>query len=268
MWKPPLISLLTDFGTDDAFVGVMKGVIAGICPDARVVDVTHAVPRHNIAAAAFHLAAAFPYFPEGTIHVVVVDPGVGSGRKVVAMASRGHIFIAPDNGVLTLVERGHGHSKLVEATNKRFFLPEVSATFHGRDVFAPVAAHVAGGLSLDELGPAMTEICLAPVAEAHADSQGVMHGVVLWSDRFGNLITNIPADMLEGIGQREVLRVRIGNRTVEGLSRTYADAAAGEPLAMIGSFGHLEIAVRLDNAAKVLDVNIGAPVQVAAKAGG
>ena len=148
-----IITLTTDFGQDDAFVGVMKGVIAGINPSARVTDLTHSIPPFDVLQAAFRLRQAYPYFPKATVHVAVVDPGVGGERRIVAMESDGHLFLAPDNGTLAVVEEESGRAELVSVTEPRFFRPEVSASFHGRDIFAPVAAHLAGGTPLSGARP-------------------------------------------------------------------------------------------------------------------
>ena len=257
--RPPPITLMTDFGTEDVYVGVMKGVIAGIAPDARVIDLTHAVGDFNIVEAAFRIRQAHPWFPEGTIHVIVVDPGVGGERRAVAMRAGGHVFVAPDNGVLSSIDADKGHDELVELTNPGFFLPDVSATFHGRDIFAPVAAHIANGTALSELGPALECIQRAPVPEPSMSSDGRIVGTVLWADRFGNLVTNIPSPML---GNGVVERIEVNDRAIGGLSRTFGDVDAGNWVAMIGSFGMLEIGVNLGNAAERLGQGTGAVVTV------
>ena len=257
MTAQPVITLTTDFGTDDVFVGVMKGVMLGVCPAARIVDLTHAIPSFDIVQAAFKLRQAAPYFPQGTVHVVVVDPGVGSARRVLAMKSGGQYFVAPDNGVLTLVA-GHGYEACVEATASEYFLPEVSASFHGRDVFAPLGAHIASGVTLSDLGSDVTDRITLDIPVPETDADGAVHGTVLWCDRFGNLVTNIPASSIEGDGAE----VFVNGRSVGAVRRTYSDVNEGVPLAMVGSFGNLEIAVCLGSARECLSLDRGASVKV------
>ena len=260
--QPNLITLMTDFGYDDVFVGVMKGVVAGINPSARVVDVTHSITPFGVVEAAFRLAQAYPYFPKGTVHVVVVDPGVGSDRKIVAMRAGGHIFLAPDNGVLSLVGEERGRDRRVEVTERRFFLPEVSNTFHGRDIFAPVAAHIASGISLEEMGPPLYHLQSLEVPKPDVTSDGSMEGEVLWADHFGNLITNIPAEMLRAAARGREIVVEIASRKIVGLRRSYSEVGEGETLAMIGSFGMLEVAVCHGRAADKLSAPAGARVRI------
>ena len=271
--RPPLITLTTDFGLADHFVGVMKGVIAGIAPAARVVDLTHSVPAQDVAAGAFSLAAAYAYFPPGTIHLAIVDPGVGSARRAVALAAGGYYWVAPDNGLLgyalaALAAGGRlqgqwrdgcwqlgGDARAAVLTEPRYWLPAVSRTFHGRDVFAPVAAHLARGVALDALGTAITSVSALAMPEPEALADG-WQGVVLHVDRFGNLITNLPAALL---GSRN-WDVEIAGQRVDGLSPSYA---AMPPLgAILGSAGYLEIAVPGGSAAEQLGVGVGAPVAI------
>lgn len=260
----PVITLMTDFGQDDIFVGVMKGVMAGIVPEAVVVDLTHAIPPFGIAQAAYQLGAAYPYFPKGTVHIAVVDPGVGSERRILAMESDGHLFVAPDNGILTVVHDEKGHGALVAVTERRFFLPEISATFHGRDIFAPVGAHLARGAPLRNLGPAVDDMQRLDLPEPWLLSDGSLQGVVLWVDRFGNLITNISRAELQEYFPRGPVAIRLRRTVIHGLSQVYTNVAEGELVAMIGSFGTLEIAVRLGNAAERLGVGRGDDVLVSA----
>ena len=260
--RVPLITLMTDFGIEDTFVGVMKGVITGICPEARIVDVSHAIPRFDMVEAAFRLREAYPYFPQGTIHVIIVDPGVGSDRSIVAMEANGHFFLAPDNGALCLVEEERGHSALVSVTNKEKFLPNVSASFHGRDIFAPVAAHLAAGTDVSELGAPMDALHPLGIPEIEVAQDGAISGVVLWCDHFGNMITNIRGEFLQAERGGRNIRVHVGRKVIEGLSGTYADVPEGRLLAMIGSFGALELAVRLGSARDMLAVGPGAAERV------
>jgi S-adenosylmethionine hydrolase len=257
-----IITLTTDFGQEDAFVGVMKGVIAGVNPSARVTDLTHAIPPFDIVQAAFRLRQAYPYFPKGTVHVAVVDPGVGGERRIVAMESGGHLFLAPDNGTLAVVEEESGRAELVSVTEPRFFLLEVSASFHGRDIFAPVAAHLAAGTPLSELGPALAALEPLQFPRPAFNADGSLDGAVLWADHFGNLATNISLSLLSEHFLDPSVRVEIAGKRIERIRRTYSDAAAGELLAMIGSFGMLEIAVRQGDAARTLGAGPGTPVRV------
>jgi len=240
----------------------MKGVIAGINPSARVIDLTHSIPAFDIIQAAFRLRQAYPYFPKGTVHVAVVDPGVGGERRIVAMESDGHLFLAPDNGTLAVVEEESGYDELVSVTEPRFLLPEVSASFHGRDIFAPVAAHLAAGTALSELGPAISALEPLQFPRPAFNANGSLAGAVLWADHFGNLVTNISSALLFEHFREGAVRVVIAGRSIERIRRTYSDAAGGELLAMIGSFGMLEIAVRLGDAAAMLGAGPGTAVRV------
>ncbi|MCX7886113.1 MAG: SAM-dependent chlorinase/fluorinase [Verrucomicrobiae bacterium] len=252
------ITLLTDFGTTDAYVGIMKGVIATINPKANVVDLTHAIEPQNVSGAAFVLASAYTYFPKGTIHVAVVDPGVGSNRKIVCMKTARHLFLAPDNGLLTLVADRETPTLVVEVRERKYFLPHVSQTFHGRDVFAPVAAHLSLGLNPTNLGPRLRDLARLDFPRPVRTRNG-WRGEVIRVDRFGNLITNIPAAMIAG--QKHVT-VRIGRKYIHGLRQSYAEAAPHELLAIIGSAGFLEISVNLGSAADTLRVGNGASVHL------
>jgi hypothetical protein len=245
-----LITLMTDFGTDDVFAGVMKGVIAGINPSAGVIDLTHAIPPFDILQAAVKLSRACRYFPRGTVHTVVVDPGVGSDRRIVCMESSGRLFLAPDNGVLTAVEAEWGRDAVFEVTNRSLFLPKVSGTFHGRDIFAPVAARLAAGLSPAELGPPAGEIRRIELPAPVQGPEGAWNGIVLWSDRFGNLVTNLRADEVLRCLPAGSATICIGESKIAGIHSSFSDAAKGEPVAVVGSFGAIEICVREGNAAE------------------
>ena len=189
---PPIITLLTDFGTRDAYAASMKGVILSIAPDARIIDITHEVPPQDIVEGAWTLASAYRWFPAGTVHVAVVDPGVGSARRAIAARAGAWTFVAPDNGVLAWALDGAGDVRAVELADTRWFQPGVSSTFHGRDIFAPVAAHLASGVALDELGPRVDDLVALPVASPHVTPERitceVVHVVL-----FGNAITNLDA---------------------------------------------------------------------------
>ena len=249
----PVIALLTDFGLSDPYVGIMKGGILSICPQASVVDVSHDVEPQDIRAAAYLLDSAYPYFPGKTVHTVVVDPGVGSGRSVIAVQAGGHYFLAPDNGVLTKVLADKDLQAAVRVENRQYFLHPVSRTFHGRDIFAPVAAHIAEGKPLDAFGPRISAEDMVQLAlpAACLSGQGEVVGVVITADRFGNLITNIPENLVRQLapGTDETrLQVQVGSHKIKGFSESYHSVSPGELLAIIGSRGYLEISVNQGNA--------------------
>lgn len=253
------IALLSDFGSADGYAGIMHGVILRINPYAVIVDVCHDIPPQDVHAAAFVLSTVYPYFPADTIYVVVVDPGVGSERRALAVRTPRGTFVAPDNGVLSYVLAREPVDEMVHLTNARYWLSPLSDTFHGRDLFAPVAAYLSLGVPLGELGPAMRDPVRLPVPEAVVQPDGTICGQVLHVDRFGNLITNIPQGLLPA---DQFWRVRIMGHEVIGLSKAYALAADGELVALIDSSGYLEIAVRNGNAAATLQANRGTGVIV------
>lgn len=240
------IVLLTDFGLKDHYVGVMKGVIAGICPEARVIDLTHEIPPQDVRAGAFVLGVSYRYFPEGSVFVGVVDPGVGTARRGLLLQAGSYYFVGPDNGLFSWVVKKEGCRQAVELTNRRYFRPEISRTFHGRDIFAPVAAHFACGVPLREFGPEIQKLVMLPWPEVKKEGT-ILKGAVIYVDRFGNLITNITEDML----RLPVKRILYQGVEVPFLE-TYGLAAPGEPLALIGSEGFLEIAVAGGSAARRL----------------
>ncbi|MDZ7294700.1 MAG: SAM-dependent chlorinase/fluorinase [candidate division KSB1 bacterium] len=238
-----IVTLLTDFGTVDAFVGVMKGVILGINPEARLVDLTHEIPAHDVEAAAFVLQMAYPYFPHGTVHLVVVDPGVGSRRRAIAVQAGAHLFVAPDNGVLSWVLARESRWEAVLIERQDLFLPEVSATFHGRDVFAPVAGHLSRGLALRELGPAIPELVRTKVPQPSVEGT-CARGEIVYFDRFGNAVTNLPRHL---VPPHADLTIAVGSFRIQGLVSCYDEGTEGMPMALWGSAGYLELALRRDN---------------------
>jgi S-adenosylmethionine hydrolase len=274
MKQTPLITLTTDFGTADGYIGTMKGVILGIAPKARLVDLSHEVASQNVRQAAFVLLAAYPFFPTHTIHLVVVDPGVGSTRRAIALRTPAGAFVGPDNGVFSYVMAREPVEALVELADPRYRLPCVSHTFHGRDVFAPAAAHVAAGVPIADLGPAVSAPVTLPLPRLEVVATGIV-GQVLHIDHFGNVVTSIgrlqwgddelllePAFgkarcRVQGAGCRIVAvnaRVEVAGQEVAGVRRAYAHVAPGEALALVGSSGYLEIAVREGSAARTLGV--------------
>jgi S-adenosylmethionine hydrolase len=261
----PVIALLTDFGTADHYAGAMKGVMLGICPDATLVDISHEIPAHDIVAGALELAGAYKYFPAGTIFVAVVDPGVGSARRGLAADTGDYRFVAPDNGVLTMVLRESPAKKVVELTERRYARPTVSRTFEGRDRFAPAAAWLAKGTQLAALGRPVNEIQKLdlPLPEASADA---VRGVVLRVDRFGNLVTNIDRKSVERVGMGGTIAIDAAGQRIERLVATYAELPAEGVGALFGSTDHLELAAPSDSAAARLSLGRGAVVTVSRQA--
>ncbi len=259
----PIITLTTDFGLNDAYVGAMKGVILGLAPHVTIVDITHNIPPQAMAQAAYVIAAAAPYFPAGTVHVVVVDPGVGSQRRPIAVQTSQAIFVAPDNGVLTHVLQsgtsGESPMTVVHLTRREYWLPQVSHTFHGRDIFAPVAAYLARGVPITSLGEPIGDPVMLDLPQPRRMPDGSLRGQVVYVDRFGNLVTNVPAGWLDRAVRWQI---EVAGRTVEKLSTTYSDVPGGQLLALIGSAGTLELAVREGSAARMLGIGIGEPVVV------
>jgi S-adenosylmethionine hydrolase len=257
----PVIALLSDFGSRDHYAGTMKGVILGICPDVTLVDITHDVAPHDLLDAALQLAAAYRYFPAGTIFLTVVDPGVGSARRGIAAEMGEYRFVAPDNGVLTAVFRDGPPKRVVELTERRYARPTVSRTFEGRDRFAPAAAWLAKGIQLAALGRPAGDYQRLDLPQAEAADDGI-RGVVVHVDRFGNLVTNIERRAFEGLARAGALQVTASGQPVGRIVGTYADIQAGEVCALFGSTDHLELAANAGRAADVLGLGRGAPVEV------
>jgi S-adenosylmethionine hydrolase len=260
----PVIALLSDFGARDHYAGTMKGVILGICPDATLVDITHDVPPHRVLDGALQLAAAYKYFPSGTVFLCVVDPGVGSARRGIAAEAGEYRFVAPDNGLLTAVFREAAPKKVVELTERRYARPTVSRTFEGRDRFAPAAAWLAKGIQLAALGRPVTDYHALDIPTPESGER-ILRGVVLRVDRFGNLLTNIDRRTFDRISSGAV-DIRVGAHPVSRVVSTYADAAPNEVCALFGSTDHLEIAANGSSAASALDLGRGASVQIARRA--
>jgi S-adenosylmethionine hydrolase len=259
----PIITFTSDFGTDDWFVGVVHGVIHAICPEARVVDVAHSILPGDIATAAFLLEAATPDFPPGAIHLAVVDPGVGTARRAIAVASRGHVFVGPDNGVLewALCDAA---AEAYELAESRFFRHPVSRTFHGRDVFAPVAAHIASGVPLLQLGARIADPMRWKMPVCQIEDGGVT-GAIMRVDRFGNGLTNITADALVAAfpgTSDSALVIEVVSREIRGLSRSYGDSPVGTIVALLGSSGRIEIAQVGGHASSRLGFGAGDRVRV------
>jgi S-adenosylmethionine hydrolase len=258
----PLLTLTTDFGLDDAYVAAMKGVILSIDPTLRLVDVAHGIAPQDVMEAAFVLREAVPYFPPETVHLAVVDPGVGTTRRPIAVRIGGQFFVGPDNGLFSLLPGGAEPEAAVALDRPAFWrLPQPSMTFHGRDIFAPAAAHLASGRALAELGSPAETIRRLQWVQPLADEQGV-RGWVVHTDRFGNAITNVPADVLEAHRSGRGVKCYVGSTALDAVHRTYADVEAGEPVALIGSSGFLEVGVNGGNAAQLLSIRKGSVVHV------
>jgi len=246
-----LITLTTDFGTADHFVAAMKGVILSLAPRACIVDITHDITPYDVTQAGFVTAQAWHWFPKGTVHVVVVDPGVGSERRPILVETGGHFFIGPDNGVFSMICSAAKH-KVRVISNPKMMLAEVSRTFHGRDIFAPAAAHLARKTPPARFGKLIGDYVL---------SQPSPRGTILKVDRFGNLITNFHIDQFPGVKTRP-FELRIGRETIRRLALTYSETEIGEVFAIVGSSGYLEIAANQENAAKKLGCGNGTPVEL------
>jgi len=261
-----IITLTTDFGLQDPYVGQMKGAILKRNITARIVDLTHAISPHDILDAAVTIRTSYRYFPSGTIHLIVVDPGVGSQRSILAATGENHLFIAPDNGLLTLLAMDNKLEAVHRVENSSLFPSEVSGTFHGRDIMAPVAAALASGLPLDKVGPetTFTECVQLEIPEPSIDEQGIT-GQVMHFDHFGNLKTTITSRHFSQFQPSSFSGINIGNQSIDALSSTYAEQAAGELVALMDSSGYLEIAVNRGNAAKMTGCTIGDPVTVQLK---
>lgn len=263
-----LVTLTTDFGYRDAYVAMLKGVLLTTNPAVRIFDYTHEIEPQNIAQAAYLLHTGHGYFPKGTVHVVVVDPGVGSQRRAIAFASPEWAVVAPDNGIITylwqeaIARWGREALELVELTEQRWWRPSVSTTFHGRDIFAPVAAQIAAGVALSEFGPALDEPVQIPLAQPTQRPDGWWEGRILHVDHFGNCITNLTREFIDAHVTAGNMSVAILDQRIEQLCRTYNDGARGTVMALIGSSERLELAVRNGNAAMMLGVGVGDALRV------
>ena len=259
----PPITLMTDFGTRDQYVAEMKGVILQIAPQANVVDITHQIDPQDVVRAAFVLRQVWNWFPSGTVHVAVVDPGVGSRRRIIAGRYSGQYVVCPDNGLISMVH----HELQLEAVhiveNRDYTLSNVSSTFHGRDIMAPVAAHLAGGVPIRSLGPPTNHVEVLRLAAPRPIVGPGLAGEVLCADRFGNLITNISRQALALVyRQRSNAQVYLDSQCIGPIRTAYHEVPAGQSLAVIGSSEYLEIAVNCGNAAETLAAKRGAKIEV------
>jgi S-adenosyl-L-methionine hydrolase (adenosine-forming) len=247
-----IITLTTDFGLSDPFVGIMKGVILGITPDAQLVDISHDIRSYDITEAAFIIESMYPYFPEGTVHIVVVDPGVGSARRPLAASTHGQFFVAPDNGVLSTVLADEAY----HIQNNRLFLKSVSQTFHGRDIFAPVAARLASGTPLEAVGTRISDFIRKPLPVPRREGRKIV-GTVLRIDKFGNVITNVRRSDLS-----PSFTMRVAGMPITRLCANFSEAEPGEFFAVEGSTGYIEIALNQASAADRLKLASGAEIEV------
>lgn len=258
-----VITLLTDFGLRDGYPGVMKGVIWKIAPHAQIADISHTIKPQNIQQGAIVIVRTAPFFPPGTIHVAVVDPGVGTQRRPIGMHLGEHYFIGPDNGLFTLVlERAEAHKvkiQVVHLDRSGYWLPEVSRVFHGRDIFAPCAAHLAKGVALEEMGTLIHDPIRLPIPRPERIKGGGWRGQIIEVDTFGNLSTNIEAFHLEKLGD---ISVRVAGRVIDGLVNTFGDRPAGSLIALYGTSHDLTISVVNGNAARALNTTVGDIVEV------
>lgn len=280
MNKQPIIAQLTDFGLSDAYVGTMKGVMLTICPDAQIVDITHAIQPQNVRQAAYVLLTAFRYFPAHTVYNIVVDPGVGTAREAIAVATNNGVYVAPNNGVLTYTLQHLAVEHAVVLENPRYRLSTISTTFHGRDIFSPASAHLAAGVPITELGPTLAELVKLPAPRLDI-TPGRIAGEVLHIDHFGNIITSIglmrwetpstltlnpafapPADDsdLQAAIDAQRARLVIGAHTLSQIRPTYGMVQPGEATMLVGSSGQLEVGINQGNAARSLNVSLGDPV--------
>jgi S-adenosylmethionine hydrolase len=263
--RAPIV-IITDFGYRDHYTGVIKGVITSISPRTPIIDLTHGIPPQQVLAGALALRESMDFFPRRTIFLAIVDPGVGTDRKAIAVETKSGLrLVGPDNGLLWLAAERAGIKRIVELRSPRYRLPRVSASFHGRDIFAPAAAWLWRGVPMKQLGPPLQKIARLEVGSPVAEDQSELCGEIIYIDSFGNLITNISRTAFERFARRCQqcrLSIRIKRRGSLALYKAYAEAPQGAPLAIFGSFDLLEIAVRDGNAAKHFDAAEGAPVSI------
>ena len=257
MQAPQIITLLSDFGTTDAYVGIVKGILITRAPDARVVDLVHAAESGSLYAAAYLLMSAYPYFPRKTVHLLLTDPGAALDRRILAADVDGHFIVAPDNGVASPLFDEHAPSTVVAIENREFLLEPRRHTFHARLIYASVAAALVSGVRLGELGPALSQWVRLPRASAQREPGGTVVGEVVHIDRFGNLVTNIHASQLPSSP-----RITVGSTVIDGVADHYGEVEAGGVLAIVGSTGKLEISVNRGSAAKKLFVSRTDPVRI------
>ena len=264
MANRPIVTLTTDFGLNDHFVGIMKGVILNIVPEAEIVDICHAVQPFDVLDGALSIAQAYSYFPVGSIHVVVVDPGVGSARRPILMSTEAHYFVAPDNGVLSLIYNREERIRVRHITGEHYFLRPVSTTFHARDVFAPVAGWLAKGVDGAKFGDEVSDYVRFNAPKPKPVDAQTVRGVVLKVDRFGNLITNFTPQDVPALFQESppAFKIVVGKREISEIHSNYADGAPNEVFGILGSMGYLEIAANRAAASQMVGAGKGSEVSV------
>jgi len=260
--RQSIITLLTDFGQRDYFVGAMKGVILSINPDANIVDISHEIPPQDIEAAAFNLLSCYEDFPTRTVHVAVVDPGVGSDRRAIAIECAGQFFVGPDNGLFSWICEREEDWTAFHLTKRQFFRQLVSHTFHGRDIFAPVAAHLSNGTALSEFGELLRGIVKLDSLAPKTINENTIEGRIIHIDRFGNCVTNFSAEHLSSRGTATSWKMVINDREIDSLRHSFAEARMNEIFCVVGSAGFLEISARNASAAELLGVRRGQTVQL------
>jgi hypothetical protein len=260
----PVVTLTTDFGLNDHFVGTMKGVILGIVPDAEIVDISHAVQAFDVLDGALTIAQAYSYFPTSTVHVVVVDPGVGTARRPIIASSEQHHFVAPDNGVLSLIYAREERMHVRHVTSTHYFLQPISNTFHARDIFAPVAAYLAKRVDGEKFGELVEDYVRFNAPKPKAVDGRTMRGVVLKVDRFGNLITNITPQDVPLLFQENApqFKIVVGKREITDIKANYSEGEPGEIFGILGSMGYLEISTNRGSAAQAVGVGKGSDVSI------
>jgi hypothetical protein len=251
---PQIITLTTDLGSKDNYVGIMKGVILSINPNATIVDITHQISPGNIKEAAYNIKTAYRYFPPNTVHIIVVDPGVGTKRKILLLETPTSYFICPDNGILTYILKDFLYYKLFHVTNSHYFLEPLSNTFHGRDIMAPVGAHLSKGIEASCFGPEIQDIITLQEKEPQQTSFNTLKGKIIYCDHFGNLVTNITKDHIPNQKEFEII---VKNEKIDKISSSYLDVEEGNLLAIWGSAGFLEISISCGNAKERLNAKVG-----------
>ncbi|HEX6502186.1 MAG TPA: SAM-dependent chlorinase/fluorinase [Terriglobales bacterium] len=264
MARNSIVTLTTDFGLQDHFVGTMKGVMIDINPDVKFVDICHAVQPFDVFDAALTIAQAYSYFPTSTVHMVIVDPGVGTARRPIVVSTEKHLFVAPDNGVLSLIYDREDRISVRTISADHYFLQPLSNTFHGRDIFSPISAYLSKGVDPARMGEEVTDYVRFSAPRPKPTENGALRGVVLKVDRFGNLITNITALEAPWLFQAEpqAFKITVGKREITQVRSAYADGAPGEVFAIIGSMGFLEIAANRGAASKLVEASKGTDVNV------
>jgi len=257
-----IITLLTDFGTKDPYAGIMKGAILSVNPAAVVVDISHYIDPQDLIEAAYIIKSSYKYFPEETVHIIVVDPGVGGDRAIIAVKTVGHVLLAPDNGVLTLLMEEGQIDGIIRIENTHYFLSPISRTFHGRDIFAPVGAHISRGVEITRMGPLLDQrdLVFLDIPTPCNLNEYELKGTIISIDRFGNCISNIDEKCLEKFvekGSEKELEIKIHKNIIKGLSHNYADVNPESPLAIMGSSGYLELALNCGNASRSLKIEKG-----------